>query len=598
MPATETPDPRSTPGGTAARTNGGPRAAAPERLLTGEDARAYRRFLEWSVGAGFKLAMVQISEPWRRDALVAWTAATVPGTRVLHLDKASDEPLRTLLEQAAGPPGEMSLLVLTRLEEASDRRRVCAQLNVQRDDLARLFPVPWVVVVHPHASLEMQRDAPDFSDFAGLWVGDNAAAETAMVLPPAAESQALDIGTPMEVNRDVPGSDLLAKADAAIRAGKVDEARDLLAQHGLVHPEESESADRELVEGRLSFHMGDLGRARKKLTSVLRSCEQGRDELGSAIALGELGSVLHALGDYEEAERMLEQALAIRAKAAGPEHPIDGASLSTLAAVLKAQGKYVEAEALARRALVLREKVLGVDHSDYSITLHVLADILDKQGKYSEAERLLRQALTIDERTLSAGSANYGASLNNLAGMLAEQGKYDQAESLLRKAIAIQERALGVEHLSYGASLSNLASVAQAQGRYQEAERLIRQAVAIQANVLGHDHPDYGASLHILAHVLHEQGISQEAEELLWRSLRIKERALGKTHPDLNPTLTNLAVILAEQGRPAEAESLLQRALQIAEQGLGGRHPDTARVLNILAQLQFHLANPEAKDTA
>ncbi len=35
----------------------------------------------------------------------------------------------------------------------------------------------------------------------------------------------------------VPGAELLERADAAIDAGRYDEARDLLAQHGLAHPE-------------------------------------------------------------------------------------------------------------------------------------------------------------------------------------------------------------------------------------------------------------------------------------------------------------------------------------------------------------------------
>src|SRR5258708_3869181 len=48
------------------------RLVPPERLVTEDGARAYRRFLEWSVGAGFKLAVVEVADPRRRAALVAW----------------------------------------------------------------------------------------------------------------------------------------------------------------------------------------------------------------------------------------------------------------------------------------------------------------------------------------------------------------------------------------------------------------------------------------------------------------------------------------------------------------------------------------------
>ncbi len=146
--------------------------APPEQLLRESSARAYRRFLEWSVGAGFKLAVVEVADRRHRDALVAWTVATVPGTRLLRLDRASQEPLRLPLDQVAAPPGQMSLLVLTHFEDAPKRRLVSAQLNVQRDELARDFAVPWVLLIHPGAALDLQQDAPDFSDFAGLWLGE------------------------------------------------------------------------------------------------------------------------------------------------------------------------------------------------------------------------------------------------------------------------------------------------------------------------------------------------------------------------------------------------------------------------------------------
>ena len=42
----------------ASPTDSEPALAAPERILGEEDARAYRRYLEWSVGYGFKMAIV------------------------------------------------------------------------------------------------------------------------------------------------------------------------------------------------------------------------------------------------------------------------------------------------------------------------------------------------------------------------------------------------------------------------------------------------------------------------------------------------------------------------------------------------------------
>jgi tetratricopeptide (TPR) repeat protein len=58
--------------------------------------------------------------------------------------------------------------VLTGLEEAPERLWRCAHLNVQRNQLAKRFPVPWVMLVHPSAAFDLAMHAPDFIDFAGL----------------------------------------------------------------------------------------------------------------------------------------------------------------------------------------------------------------------------------------------------------------------------------------------------------------------------------------------------------------------------------------------------------------------------------------------
>jgi len=89
MPSAARADPPDASSPAAPAATSGADLVPPELLLTEDNARAYRRFLDWSVGAGFKLGVVEVTEPWRRDALVAWTAATVAGTRVVRLDLAS-----------------------------------------------------------------------------------------------------------------------------------------------------------------------------------------------------------------------------------------------------------------------------------------------------------------------------------------------------------------------------------------------------------------------------------------------------------------------------------------------------------------------------
>ena len=108
---------------------------------------------------------------------------------------------------------------------------------------------------------------------------------------------------------------------------------------------------------------------------------------------------------YKEAANLLNDALAIREKTLGENHPAVAATLNNLAVLYGKRGKYKvradasaeinlthqnisqDAEPLCKRALEIREKVLGSDHPDVAKQLNNLALLCQNQGKYEEVER-------------------------------------------------------------------------------------------------------------------------------------------------------------------------------------------------------------------
>lgn len=61
-------------------------------------------------------------------------------------------------------------------------------------------------------------------------------------------------------------------------------------------------------------------------------------------------------GKYAEAKPLLRQALSIREKSLGSEHPAVARSLNGLAVIYFLQGGYVEAEPLVKRAKAIKAK--------------------------------------------------------------------------------------------------------------------------------------------------------------------------------------------------------------------------------------------------
>ena len=100
-------------------------------------------------------------------------------------------------------------------------------------------------------------------------------------------------------------------------------------------------------------------------------------------------------GQYQEAETLHDQVLAVHEKALG-EQPTTATSISNLGSVLYLQGRYPAAEAAYRRALVMREKLLGAEHPDVATSLNNLANVLQELNKD-------QQVLASEQRARASG---------------------------------------------------------------------------------------------------------------------------------------------------------------------------------------------------
>ena len=85
-------------------------------------------------------------------------------------------------------------------------------------------------------------------------------------------------------------------------------------------------------------------------------------ELQLAKSLNNSATLFYRQGRYSEAEPLFRQALEIRDRVLGREHPAVAVTLINLASVYLAQGKYANAEPLYKRSLEIFEKAFGPEH--------------------------------------------------------------------------------------------------------------------------------------------------------------------------------------------------------------------------------------------
>ena len=394
--------------------------------------------------------------------------------------------------------------------------------------------------------------------------------------------------------------DLLASVTPARAQGRPVTVREILdaAAEKIEHRFRGEP----LIEASVRQTLGDTYQALGDYEEAQRHLEQAyqlhREHLREAHpsvlqSMASLGWLYVGQGRYKDAEPLLLRTLEIKRRVLGEENPSTLASLGTLAILYRNQGRYTEAEPLYLKILRIQKRVLGEDHLSTVNSMHNLATLYGDQGRYDEAEPLYHKVLEVRERRLGKEHPGTLASMNNLGNLYRNQGRYEEAEPLHREVLEIEQRVLGAEHPETVGAVNNLALLYAEQGRYMEAEPLYLKALEISERVLGKDHPSTLNPMHNLATLYGRQGRYQEAESLYREILEIRERVLGAEHPDTLKTVHNLGVLYMDQDRYDEAEGLFLRTAEIRERTLGGSHPDTVKAYKNLIVICDALDKPE-----
>jgi tetratricopeptide (TPR) repeat protein len=257
----------------------------------------------------------------------------------------------------------------------------------------------------------------------------------------------------------------------------------------------------------------------------------------------------YRLGRYQEAQDVLEEMLT-DAKNSGQQDLQLAEVANNLAEVLSAQGQYEEAEPLYKQAMAIRLQRSGPTSNDLAISITGLADVYRALGRSPEALQLLRRALKIaahinesrtmggefqgDERFLNnllqnpasiPGSPELARVLVSFGAWYEERGQYDVAVKMYKKVVDILDVPAGQDvSVLYrkpweggndlGQGLIRLADVYMMRSQPVESERLYKQALSYRQRALGVDHPKVAQARKKLAEFYRRENRNSEADEL------------------------------------------------------------------------------------
>ncbi|MGB3293029.1 MAG: tetratricopeptide repeat protein [Phormidesmis sp.] len=439
----------------------------------------------------------------RAEIIIRYEQALAPTFRHYQLTLDRTEPsLKALLTEQVkddeylqqGGQAVMTILGSDRLltlkldQARSEQETFFGYLQWTREGLTD-FPFAIVLWVTYQMQEQLSRKAPDFWSWRRDVVRFVSPKRNAIPADDLSGLARVSFTLPEEVGNTLPVADLEALIENTTAKSP---NSPMLAS---LHLQAGKAYANRLAQGTAQEYETEVERATTHLEKAARLLESSEPSEDYASSLDWLANVYQNQGRHEQAEPLYEQALALRRKLLGEEHPDVANSLNNLAALYDSQGRYEQAEPLYEQALALRCKLLGEEHSDVAASLNNLAGLYSSQGRCEQAEPLYEQALALYRKLLGEEHPAVATSLNNLAGLYDSQGRYEQAESLYQQALTLRRKLLGEEHPDVATSLNNLAGLYDSQGRYGQAEPLYLQAIAILIDRLGHEHPNTQAGI-------------------------------------------------------------------------------------------------------
>lgn len=351
-----------------------------------------------------------------------------------------------------------------------------------------------------------------------------------------------------------------------------------------------EQAEMMDVMGRVYYGLGLYKEAEPLLTQAvdIRSRVLGAEHPDTVASMAELARVLGMGGRVPEEEKLQRQVLDIRRRRLGPSNLATITAISQLANTLSAEGRLAEADPLAREVVDLRRRSQGSDSPITMDAVKYLALTLTREGKYAEAEALDRQVLDFNRRTEGANHPDVFLSSTRLASVLLHEGRYAEAESMLRESLDTSSRVLGPHHPFATTTKSLLAGLLEDTGRYPEAEELLREVLATRRWLAGAENSSTLNATYNLGQLLTNEGRCAEGEQLLRRTIEVGKRALGETHPLVLITMAELGATLDCEGHASAAAKVEREAMAALSHTMGQEQPETLESMVNLSAILMH----------
>jgi len=274
------------------------------------------------------------------------------------------------------------------------------------------------------------------------------------------------------------------------------------------------------------------------------------------------GDALYLKGDYEAARLAFAGAWEL-AQQTPPEDPVHYGILKRLSSVRGAVGEFADADRWLQQAIAWREGTMGP--RDHKIADDLLLSVGFRRAMkdYDRALAILWRVQRQHVEAYTGESTMVADDLSRMGMVYAELKRADAAIASTNDAVFLRTRLSGPLDPSLIPDLDRLGEYHTAARDYEQAEVAYRHALVIRETQYGKTHAELISDVDGLAYALFGQKKYAEAEAAYRRLLGLWEANVGKNHVMVAAVLDKLAAFYAAQKKNDAVDEALERSTAI-----------------------------------
>lgn len=227
-----------------------------------------------------------------------------------------------------------------------------------------------------------------------------------------------------------------------------------------------------------------------------------------------------------------------------------------------------------------------------------LAENEKRLGNYDKSEEAYKNSLNAAKKVVDKTHFHSTIVQGGLADLYRAQSKFDSAEEILKEVLKARLDIFDEGNPFVAESMYSLANVLADQGKYGQAHEYAQKAIGVLNNLFDGGNNMFTVKANqTLANINRQQGKYQEAETLLKQCIEAETNIFGKSHLDIAHLQRDLAKVMFDKSNYQECERLLKDSIAIIESKTGPDHPERIESAKTLGRLYSAQENFEGAKT-